>query len=127
MKTVRKDIRGLDEQTLNVIEDYARKQGVTSNELLRELIIDYAKRIQEIESSKILHAYIDDLISANNELIQTQNQNTLVIGKLAKTIIERLDFYLPEMDTPDVEEKTKSRQKGENNSSVPELNSTDFE
>lgn len=95
MKKIRKDIRGLDEETLNVIEQYAQKEGVTANELLRELITDYAKRIQEIEASEILHAYIDDLIEANNRLIQTQNENTLVIGELAKKIIERLDFYLP--------------------------------
>ncbi|WP_099044400.1 hypothetical protein [Leuconostoc citreum] len=95
MKKIRKDIRGLDEDTLNVIEQYAQKAGVTANELLRELITDYAKRIQEIEASEILHAYIDDLIEANNRLIQTQNENTLVIGELAKKIIERLDFYLP--------------------------------
>lgn len=97
MKTVRKDIRGLDQSVLDVIEEYAQKQNVTSNELLRDVINDYAKRIKEIESSKILHAQIDDLIEANNRLIETQNRNTIAMGEIAKTILERLDYYLPQM------------------------------
>ncbi|WP_349535065.1 hypothetical protein [Leuconostoc citreum] len=96
MKTLRKDIRGLDHDVLDVIESYAQKQNVTSNDLLREVINDFAKRIEEVEASKVLHAQIDDLITANNRLIETQNQNTIIVGELARKIIERLDFYLPE-------------------------------
>lgn len=96
MKTLRKDIRGLDQDVLDVIEKYAEKQNVTSNDLLREIINDFAKRIDEVEASKVLHAQIDDLITANNRLIETQNQNTIIIGELARKIIERLDLYLPE-------------------------------
>ncbi|MGR8823250.1 hypothetical protein [Leuconostoc citreum] len=96
MKTLRKDIRGLDQDVLDVIEKYAEKQNVTSNDLLREVINDFAKRIEEVEASKVLHAQIDDLITANNRLIETQNQNTIIVGELARKIIERLDLYLPE-------------------------------
>ncbi|MGR8808909.1 hypothetical protein [Leuconostoc citreum] len=96
MKTLRKDIRGLDQDVLDVIEKYAEKQNVTSNDLLREVINDFAKRIDEVEASKVLHAQIDDLITANNRLIETQNQNTIIIGELARKIIGRLDLYLPE-------------------------------
>lgn len=114
MKTVRKDIRGLEETTLKIIEEYALKQGVTSNDLLREVINDYAKRIQEIEASEVLHAQIDDLITANNELIDTQNQNTLVMGELTKKIISRLDFYLPPIDIDEIE-KSRLKEKNESN------------
>ncbi len=44
---------------------------------------------------KKLDADIDELIDANNNLIQDHNDNTLVFGELAKKIISRLDFYLP--------------------------------
>ena len=96
MKTLRKDIRGLDQDVLDVIEKYAEKQNVTSNDLLREVINDFAKRIEEVEASKVLHAQIDDLVTANNRLIETQNQNTIIVGELTRKIIERLDLYLPE-------------------------------
>ncbi|CCF25163.1 MULTISPECIES: hypothetical protein [Leuconostoc] len=96
-----KTIRGIDTETINLIDARASELNVTSNELIREVLKDYAKNIQEVESSVVLHAYIDDLIEANNRLIQTQNQNTLVIGQLAKKIIERLDFYLPKMELPE--------------------------
>lgn len=102
-----KTIRGIDTETINVIDARASELNITSNELIREVLKDYANRIQEVESSEILHAYIDDLIEANNRLIQTQNQNTLVIGELAKKIIERLDFYVPEMRSPDFEKNKK--------------------
>ena len=96
-----KTIRSIDTETINLIDARASELNVTSNELIREVLKDYAKSIQEVESSVVLHAYIDDLIEANNRLIQAQNQNTLVIGELAKKIIERLDFYLPKMEIPE--------------------------
>ncbi|WP_349549764.1 hypothetical protein [Leuconostoc pseudomesenteroides] len=96
MKTIRKEVRGLDKNDVIVIEKYAEKQGLTFNMLVKDVITDYAKRIQEIEASKVLHAQIDDLIAANNELIDTQNQNTLVMGELSRKIISRLDFYFSE-------------------------------
>lgn len=123
MKTVRKDIRGLEETTLKIIEEYALKQGVSSNDLLREVITDYAKRIQEIEASEVLHAQIDDLIAANNELINTQNQNTLVMGELTKKIISRLDFYLPPIDIKEIQ---KSRLKENNDVKNIRLDKEDF-
>lgn len=102
MRTIRKDIRGIEPETIEVIEKYATQQGVTSNDLLRDVINDFAKRIQEVESSKILHAQIDDLIEANNRLIKTQNDNTFAMGEIAKTILERLDYYLPSIDTNEI-------------------------
>lgn len=96
MKTTRKEIRGLDNEVMLIIEKRAEKVGTTSNQLIKELITDYARRIEEVEASKVLHAQIDDLITANNRLIETQNQNTIIVGELARKIIERLDLYLPE-------------------------------
>lgn len=112
MKTVRKEVRGLDENDVLVIEKYAEKQGLTFNMLVKDVITDYAKRIQEIEASEVLHAQIDDLITANNELIDTQNQNTLVMGELTKKIISRLDFYLPSVDTNEIK-KSRLKEKNE--------------
>lgn len=102
MSKVRKEIRGIEKSVIDVIDHYAEKTNTTSNQLIKEVITDYANRLEEMESSNVLHAYIDDLIEANNRLIETQNENTLVIGELAKKIIERLDFYLPKMELPDV-------------------------
>ncbi|WP_349550125.1 hypothetical protein [Leuconostoc pseudomesenteroides] len=96
MKTTRKELRGLDTEVMMIIEKRAEKVGTTSNQLIKEMINDYARRIEEVEASKVLHAQIDDLVTANNRLIETQNQNTIIVGELARKIIERLDFYLPE-------------------------------
>ncbi|MCK8605766.1 hypothetical protein LNP18_06560 [Leuconostoc citreum] len=112
MATTIKTIRGIDQNTLDVIEKRGEKLGVSSNELIRTVLDDYAKRIQEIEASEVLHAQIDDLIAANNELIDTQNQNTLVMGELTKNIISRLDFYLPFIDTNDIKKSRRHENKG---------------
>ncbi|BAX72900.1 hypothetical protein [Leuconostoc mesenteroides] len=112
MRTIRKDIRGIEPETIEVIEKYATQQGVTSNDLLRDVINDFAKRIQEVESSKILHAQIDDLIEANNRLIKTQNDNTFAMGEIVKTILERLDYYLPYIDTNEIQ-KARPKEKNE--------------
>lgn len=114
MATIVKTIRGLNYRTIELIEQRATKLNVSPNELIREVLDDYAKRIQEVDSSKILHAQIDDLIEANNRLIRTQNDNTLAMGEIAKTIIERLDYYLPPIDTNEIQ---KARLKGKNESS----------
>ncbi|MET3356669.1 UNVERIFIED_ORG: transcriptional regulator of acetoin/glycerol metabolism [Leuconostoc holzapfelii] len=98
MKTVRKDIRGLEPHVLNVIEQHAKEEGVTSNDLLREVITDYARRIEEDNASKTLHSYIDDLIMANNNVVHGLNENTLVIGEMFKTILARLEMYFPELN-----------------------------
>ncbi len=103
MTTIVKTIRGLDSKTIELIEQRANKLNVSPNDLIREVLNDYAKRIQEVESSNILHAQIDDLIEANNRLIKTQNDNTLAIGEIAKTILERLDYYLPSIDTNEIQ------------------------
>lgn len=111
MNTTRKEIRGIDISVLEIIENYAKENNITSNQLIKEVITDFAKRIQEVDSSKILHAQIDDLIEANNRLIRTQNENTLAMGEIAKTIVERLDYYLPPIDTNEIQ---KARLKGKN-------------
>ncbi|MCK8605709.1 hypothetical protein LNP18_06275 [Leuconostoc citreum] len=98
METTVKTIRGIDVQTIQLIESRADKLGVSSNELIRNALDDYARRIQEVEASETLHAYIDDLIEANNNLVASQNQNTLILGEIAKTIIERINYYLPAQD-----------------------------
>lgn len=112
MKTTRKEIRGIDISVLEIIETYAKNSNITSNQLIKEVITDFAKRIQEVESSKILHAQIDDLIEANNRLIKTQNDNTFAMGEIAKTILERLDYYLPSIDTNEIQ-KARPEEKNE--------------
>lgn len=112
MTTIVKTIRGLDSKTIELIEQRANKLNVNPNDLIREVLNDYAKRIQEVESSKILHAQIDDLIEANNRLIKTQNDNTLAMGEIAKTILERLDYYLPSIDTNEIQ-KARPKEKNE--------------
>lgn len=112
MATTIKTIRGIDQKTLDVIEERGKNLGVSSNELIRTVLDDYAKRIQEIEASEVLHAQIDDLIASNNELIDTQNQNTLVMGELTKKIISRLDYYLPSLDTNEIK-KSRLKEKNE--------------
>ncbi|WP_312694929.1 hypothetical protein [Leuconostoc pseudomesenteroides] len=110
MTTIVKTIRGLDSKTIELIEQRANKLNVNPNDLIREVLNDYAKRIQEVESSKILHAQIDDLIEANNRLIKAQNDNTFAMGEIAKTILERLDYYLPSIDTNEIQ-KTRPKEK----------------
>ncbi|MGR8774177.1 hypothetical protein [Leuconostoc citreum] len=115
MATTVKTIRNIDQKTLDVIEERGKKLGVSSNELIRTVLDDYAKRLQEIEASEVLHARIDDLITANNELIDTQNQNTLVMGELTKKIISRLDYYLPPIDVNEIQKSSLKVKKEVNN------------
>ncbi|MGQ2284479.1 hypothetical protein [Leuconostoc pseudomesenteroides] len=123
MKTTRKEIRGIDISVLEIIETYAKNNNITSNQLIKEVITDFAKRIQEVQSSNILHAQIDDLIEANNRLIKTQNDNTFAMGEIAKTILERLDYYLPSIDTNEIQ---KARLKEKNESSNFDLDNETF-
>ncbi|MCC8439528.1 hypothetical protein CRI85_04110 [Leuconostoc pseudomesenteroides] len=95
MAGITKTVRNIDNHALEVIEVHALKEDVTANQLIRELIEAYAQRLERMDASKKLDADIDELIDANNNLIQAHNDNTLVFGELAKKIISRLDFYLP--------------------------------
>lgn len=95
MAGITKTVRNIDNHALEVIEEHALKEDVTVNQLIRELIEAYAQRLERIDASQKLDADIDELIDANNNLIQAHNDNTLVFGELAKKIISRLDFYLP--------------------------------
>ena len=95
MGNVTKTIKYIDEHALKIIEAHAKQENVTGSQLIREQIEDYAKRLQEDSAAKTLHTYLDELIAANNNLVRAQNDNTLVLGELAKEIISRLDFYLP--------------------------------
>lgn len=98
MDTVRKDIRGLNPEVLDVIEKRAKQEGVTSNDLLRELITNYARQIEEDSAAKILHTYLDDLIMANNNVVHGLNDNTIAIGEMFKTILARLEMYFPDLN-----------------------------
>ncbi|MGQ2286650.1 hypothetical protein ACT5YT_05225 [Leuconostoc suionicum] len=95
MAGITKTVRNIDNRALEVIEEHALKEDVTANQLIRELIEAYAQRLERMDASQKLDADIDELIDANNNLIQAHNDNTLVFGELAKKIISRLDFYLP--------------------------------
>lgn len=97
MQTVRKDIRGLDPKDLEIIAKHAEEDGVSTNDLLREVISDYAHRLEEDKASKVLHAYIDDLIMANNNVVHGLNDNTIAIGEMFKVLLDRLDMYLPQL------------------------------
>ncbi|WP_260166557.1 hypothetical protein [Leuconostoc mesenteroides] len=55
MQTVRKEVRGLNKQDLNIIDQRAKSEGTSTNELLRIVITDYAKRIREEAASNVLH------------------------------------------------------------------------
>lgn len=98
MTLVRKEVRGLEKSDLIIIDQRAKEEGTSTNELLRIVISDYAKRIKEDDAAKTLHSYIDDLIMANNNVVHGLNENTLVIGEMFKTILARLEMYFPELN-----------------------------
>lgn len=97
MTLVRKEVRGLEKSDVVVIEQRAQAEGTSTNELLRIVITDYAKRIREEAAAQTLHSYIDDLILANNNVVRGLNDNTLAIGEMFKTILARLELYFPEL------------------------------
>ncbi|WP_154266214.1 hypothetical protein [Leuconostoc lactis] len=94
---VRKEVRGLEKSDLVTIDQRAKEEGTSTNELLRIVITDYAKRIREDDAAKILHSYIDDLIIANNNVVHGLNDNTIAIGEMFKTILARLEMYFPDL------------------------------
>ena len=98
METVRKEIRGLDKADLDIIEQHAQEENIRTNELLMSVIHDYATQIREQQSSETLHAYIDDLIAANNNLVLTTNYNTVVIGEALKIFLDKLEKLVGESD-----------------------------
>ncbi|WP_273706040.1 ribbon-helix-helix protein, CopG family [Leuconostoc mesenteroides] len=98
MQTVRKEVRGLDKQDLDIIDQRAQAEGTSTNELLRIVITDYAKRIREDDASNVLHSYLDDLIMANNNVVHGLNDNTIAIGEMFKTILARLEMYFPDLN-----------------------------
>lgn len=98
MEIVRKEIRGLDKADLDIIEQHAREENIRTNELLMSVIHDYATQIREQQSSETLHAYIDDLIAANNNLVLTTNYNTVVIGEALKIFLDKLEKLVGESD-----------------------------
>lgn len=99
METVRKEIRGLDKADLDIIEQHAQEENIRTNELLMSIIHDYATQIREQQSSETLHAYIDDLIAANNNLVLTTNYNTVVIGEALKIFLDKLEKLIGESDS----------------------------
>lgn len=99
METVRKEIRGLDKADLDIIEQHAQEENIRTNELLMSIIHDYATQIREQQSSETLHAYIDDLIAANNNLVLTTNYNTVVIGEALKIFLDKLGKLIGESDS----------------------------
>lgn len=98
---VTKTIRLLESDDLEVIEEHAKNEDVTTNELLRMIISDYATQLRERQASETLHAYIDDLIAANNNLVLTTNYNTVVIGEVLKVFLSKLEKLEGESD-PDL-------------------------
>ena len=99
MEIVRKEIRGLDKADLDIIEQHAQEENIRTNELLMSVIHDYATQIREQQSSETLHAYIDDLIAANNNLVLTTNYNTVVIGEALKIFLDKLEKLIGESDS----------------------------
>ena len=99
METVRKEIRGLDKADLDIIEQHAQEENIRTNELLMSIIHDYATQIREQQSSETLHAYIDDLIAANNNLVLTTNYNTVIIGEALKIFLDKLEKLIGESDS----------------------------
>ena len=98
METVRKEIRGLDKDDIDIIEQFAKEENVRTNELLKTVIHNYAVQVRERQSSDILHAYIDDLIAANNNLVLTTNYNTVVIGETLKVFLDKLEKLVGDSD-----------------------------
>lgn len=98
MKGVTKTIKNIDESALKIIEAQASKENVSSSQLIREQIEDYAKRLEEDSAAQALHMYIDDLIMANNNVVHGLNDNTIAIGEMFKTILARLDMYFPDLN-----------------------------
>jgi len=98
MALVRKEVRGLEIDDLFIIDQRAKEEGTSTNELLRIVITDYAKRIKEDNATNILHSYLDDLIMSNNNVIHGLNENTIAIGEMFKTILARLEMYFPDLN-----------------------------
>lgn len=98
MKGITKTIKNIDEHALKIIETQASKENVSSSQLIREQIEDYAKRLEEDSAAKILHTYLDDLIMANNNVVHGLNNNTIAIGEMFKTILARLEMYFPDLN-----------------------------
>ncbi|MGQ4573942.1 hypothetical protein ACUIJP_07650 [Leuconostoc pseudomesenteroides] len=95
MKGITKTIKNIDEHALKIIEAQGSKENVSSSQLIREQIEDYAKRLEEDSAAKTLHTYLDDLIMANNNVVHGLNDNTIAIGEMFKTILARLEMYFP--------------------------------
>ncbi|MFT8841108.1 MAG: hypothetical protein ABF933_02040 [Leuconostoc citreum] len=98
MAGITKTVRNIDEHALKIIEEHALKEDVTANQLIREQIEDYAKRLEEDSAAKTLHTYLDDLIMANNNVVHGLNDNTIAIGEMFKTILARLEMYFPDLN-----------------------------
>lgn len=98
MKGITKTIKNIDEHALNIIEVQASKENVSSSQLIREQIEDYAKRLEEDGAAKTLHTYLDDLIMANNNVVHGLNDNTIAIGEMFKIILARLEMYFPDLN-----------------------------
>ncbi|MGX4593636.1 hypothetical protein JNUCC76_06815 [Leuconostoc sp. JNUCC 76] len=125
MAGITKTVRNIDNHALEIIEEHALKEDVTANQLIRELIEAYAQRLERMDASQKLDADIDELIDANNNLIQAHNDNTLVFGELAKKIISRLDFYLPPL-ADDIEQIQNNARPQEKNLPKP-INFDEFD
>lgn len=91
MENTRKEIRGVNPKYLTVIQSYAEQNNMKMNTILVDVIEAFGKKISELQASEVLHSQIDDLITANNNLINSQNQNTLVIGESLKAFAEQLE------------------------------------
>ena len=98
MKGITKTIKNIDEHALKIIEAQGSKENVSSSQLIREQIEDYAKRLEEDSAAKTLHTYLDDLIMANNNVVHGLNDNTIAIGEMFKTILARLEMYFPDLN-----------------------------
>lgn len=98
MKGITKTIKNIDERALKIIEAQASKENVSSSQLIREQVEEYAKRLEEDSAATTLHMYLDDLIMANNNVVHGLNDNTIAIGEMFKTILARLEMYFPDLN-----------------------------
>ncbi|MBZ5977825.1 hypothetical protein KII91_00510 [Leuconostoc gelidum subsp. gelidum] len=96
---ITKTIKLLNSEDLEIIEQQANSEGITTNELLRVIISNYASQLNRQKSSRVLQPDIDDLIIANNNMITAMNYNTVVIGETLKVFLSKYKTVLASPDS----------------------------
>ncbi|MBK0040801.1 MULTISPECIES: hypothetical protein [Leuconostoc] len=97
METTKIDVRNISKEIITEFDQRATELNISRNDLLLDVLNDYADRLEKKKYANGLHDELDDLIESVNSVAKANELNTLALGEAMTELLKQITTYRTEI------------------------------